>query len=166
VKPKLLKALKEVHEAEVELADEYRKIGERHAADHDVFHICTTLAKQCEAHAGRIRDITDRLGDNELPDEGHESFLHELVATMRRKTSAALGRSDKTGPLLLRDLRHLYVLASDCDIAWTIVGQGAKAAREMEVVELFSHCCEEIVGQMRWLKTRIKAAAPQVISVG
>jgi hypothetical protein len=165
MKPKLLAALREVLDAEVELAEEYRKVGERHAADHDVFHLCHTLALQCEAHAGRIREVATAAG-HDLPDGGHESFAHGLIAALRRKTSEANGRTDKTGPLLLHDLRHLFVLVSDCEIAWTIVGQGAKASREQDVVELFSTCCEEVVGQMRWIKTKIKLAAPQVVAAG
>jgi hypothetical protein len=31
--------------------------------------------------------------------------------------------------LLLRDLRELYLLASDASINWTMLGQGAQAAR-------------------------------------
>jgi hypothetical protein len=166
MKPKLLAALRSVLDAEGDLADEYRKVGERHAADHDVFHVGHTLARQCEAHAGRIRDVVRQATGEELPDAAHESPLHGLAAALRRGTSAATGRTDKTGPLLLRDLRRLYVLASDCEIAWTIVGQGAEAARDQEVVALFGECCEEIVGQVRWIKTKVKLAAPQVVAVG
>src|SRR5207253_6670925 len=97
---------------------------------------------------------------------GHESVVHSLAAVLRRRASAAMGRSDKGGPLLLRDLRHLFVLASDCELAWTILAQGAKAAREAELVELATTGCEEVVGQLRWIKTKIKLAAPQVVAVG
>jgi hypothetical protein len=48
-------ALKELHQAETTLAQEYRTVGERHAAEHDIFHACTTLAKQCHAHAEQLR---------------------------------------------------------------------------------------------------------------
>lgn len=165
MKPKLVSALRAVHGAETDLADEYRKVGERHAADHDVFHICPTLARQSEAHAGRVREVASIAGA-ELPDEGHESVAHGLRAAVRRVASDAMGRSDEAGPLLLHDLRRLYVLAADCEMAWTVVGQGARAAREVEVVELFTACCEEVVGQMRWIKTKVKLAAPQVVAVG
>jgi hypothetical protein len=165
VKPKLVAALRSVHDAEAALADAHRKIGERHAAEHDVFHICHTLALQSEAHAGHIREAVRRTG-TDLPEDGQESPLHGLVASLRRATSEVVGRSDKTGALLLRDLRNLHSLACDCEIAWTIAGQGAKAAREQEVIEMYAQCCEEIVGQLRWIKTKVKLAAPQVVAVG
>jgi hypothetical protein len=166
VKPKLVAALREVLETEAALAAEYRKVGERHATEHDVFHTCHELALQCEAHAGRIRTLADGAGVDVGRADGHDSLLHGVVETARRKAAAAMGRTDKTGPLLLRDLRRLFTSAADCEIAWTIVGQGAKAARELEVVDLFGACCEETAGQLRWIKTRIKAAAPQVLAVG
>jgi hypothetical protein len=34
------------------------------------------------------------------------------------------------------------------------------------VIEMFSACCEEIVGQTRWIKTKIKLSAPQVVATG
>src|SRR5215218_5591864 len=102
----------------------------------------------------------------DLPDAGHPSFLHDAVAAVRRKVSESAGRSDRTGPLLLHDLRELFVLASDCEMAWTILGQGAKASRDTALVDLYSECCEDGNGQMRGIKRKMKRAAPQVLAVG
>jgi hypothetical protein len=159
VKPGLHAALVDAVEVEAGLAAEHRRIGERHAADHDVFHVCHTLAQQCEGHVGRARALVP-----DLPDGGHESPIHDLIATARRLTSTAAGRSTATGPLLLRDLRHLFAVAADCHLAWTIAAQGAKATREADVIPLATDCCEDVNGQMRWIKTRLKLAAPQVVS--
>jgi hypothetical protein len=165
MKPKLAAAVADVHHAEASLADEYRKVGERHAADHDVFHICHRLAAQCETHVQRLTELAASEGDR-LPDDGHESLVHDIVATARRKMSEVAGRSAAPGQLLLDDLRHLFVMVSDCEAAWTIVGQGAKASRHAPLIALYGSCCEEIVGQLRWVKTKLKLAAPQVLAVG
>ena len=167
MKPKLAAAVKDLHEAELSLASEYRRIGERHAADHDVFHICHTLAQQCDAHAHALTSFASTRGVrlDESP-AGDDSPWRSFLSTLRRSVSTVTGRSDKTGPLLLSDLRHLFTAASDCEIAWTIVGQGAKASRDDELEQLFTECCEETAGQLRWIKTKIKLAAPQVLTVG
>jgi hypothetical protein len=163
MKPKLVAALREVFDAESDLAAEHRKVGERHAADHDVFHICTTLAEQCDERRGRIRAVAAAAGEP-LPQPDRHPTGHSWIAAIRRAAAEATGRTDIVAPMLLDDLRQLFLFAADCEIAWTIVGQGAKAAREQEVVALFSECCEEVTGQMRWVKTKIKLAAPQAVT--
>ena len=65
---KLGPALKRLHEAELALAGDFRKLGERHAADHDVIHQTRSFAKQCERHAERLRQIAERY-EVDLPDE-------------------------------------------------------------------------------------------------
>jgi hypothetical protein len=158
-------ALEDLHDASTELAAQYRAVGERHAADPDVFHMCETLAKQCEAQAAALRSAAARY-DAQVDDDSGGGLFADLAALVRRTSSAAMGRTAKAGPLLLRDLRKLFVLACDCELAWTIVSQGAKAARDKELVELCRTCCEEVNGQVRWIKTRTKVAAPQVLVTG
>jgi hypothetical protein len=150
-------------EAEVGLASELRKVGERHAADHDVFHLTATLAQECDTHADALRPVAERLGAS--PDD-RNSVAHDLAAKLRRGMSTLTGRSEPAALLLLEDLRRLFVLVSDVHIRWLIVGQGAKASRDGELLRLFQQHCEETTGQMRWLTTRIKTAAPQVLTVG
>jgi len=164
VKPKLAATLERLRDAEVELAGEYREIGERHAAEHDVFHICHTLASQCAARAEQIGRVCGGHGERNGTG-GPGSAVHSLAAAVRRKASEITGRSPATGELLLRDLRHLYVLTGDCQLQWMIVAQGAKAARETELIDLSLKSCEEVSGQMRWIITKVKLAAPQAVSV-
>ncbi len=40
-----------LHQSEVDLAEGFRKVADGHAAEADVYHVCSTLAKQCDAHA-------------------------------------------------------------------------------------------------------------------
>jgi ferritin-like metal-binding protein YciE len=150
---KLGQAVRELAGAELDLAAQYRTLGERHAAEHDVFHMTATLARQCEAHAEALGSVEQ--GERE-----------EGAARTRRTASELLGRSPDAAPLLLDDLRALYLSTSDVHIRWLIVGQGAKAARDKELMAVFETACEETTGQMRWLTTKIKTAAPQVLSVG
>ena len=158
-------ALKELHEAETALAEEYRTVGERHAAEHDIFHACTTLAKQCHTHAEQLRAAAARYGE-QLPEQDPPEPGEGLLSGLRRKSSELTGRRPPTGVLLLRDLRRLYLLASECEIDWEMVGQGAKAARDRELLGTVTECLEQTTVQVKWLKTRIKEASPQTLTVG
>ena len=52
--------LDRLHAAEIDLGDEWRKVGERHATDHDVWHTGHQLAEQCAQRAEQIRGIGKR----------------------------------------------------------------------------------------------------------
>ena len=158
-------ALKELHEAETALAEELRKVGERHAAEHDVYHACATLTKQCQAQADKLRLLAERYGE-QLPEADPSEPGEGLLAGLRRKGSELTGRQPPAGILLLRDLRRLYLMAQECEIDWVMVGQGAKAARDKELLEVATGGQEETSVQVKWLTTRIKEAAPQTLTVG
>lgn len=101
-----------IHRAEQNLADGFRQIAEGHAAEPDVYHLCHTLAAQCDAHADRLQPFVARYGEN-APEEPER--LH-----------SDLFRGTREGGLgLLRDLQDLYLMASECDISWTMIGQAA-----------------------------------------
>src|SRR5829696_8721446 len=51
-----------LHRAELNLAEGFRKVGETHAEEADVYHICNTLAGQCEAHAEKLQPFVERYG--------------------------------------------------------------------------------------------------------
>ena len=44
--------------------------------------------------------------------------------------------------------------------------QGAKAARDRDLLATASHCPEQTTVQVKWLKTPIKEASPQALTVG
>jgi hypothetical protein len=138
--------------AESNLAEGFRKIGEAHAAESDVFHTADTLAQQCEAHVEQLRPFCEEYGKEATTEP--DRLYHELFTEAR---SGGLG--------LLRDLQDLYVMASACDIAWTMVGQAAQGARDMELLEVVNLCEAQTAIQLKWLRTRMKQAAPQALLV-
>jgi hypothetical protein len=138
--------------AETNLAEGFRKIGEAHAAESDVFHTADTLAQQCEAHAEQLRPFCEEYGKEGTTEP--DRLYHELFTEVR---SGGLG--------LLRDMQDLYVMASACDIAWTMVGQAAQGARDMELLEVVNLCEAQTTIQLKWLRTRMKQAAPQALLV-
>ena len=160
---KLGSALKRLHEAELDLAGDFRKIGERHAADHDVYHQSRTFAKQCERHAELLGPIADRYGSSVSEDDG-PGLWDSVMEAVRRRSSEPLGRRPVSGVVLLRDLRELYLAAHETLIAWVIVRQGAMAVRDKELLELTKELQPETDLQMKWALTHIKVSSPQVLA--
>jgi hypothetical protein len=141
-----------LHRAEGELASAFREVADAHGDEPDVFHICSTLAGECEGHAEKLAPFAERYGED-APDEP-ERLHSELFKGTR---SGGLG--------LLRDLHDLYLMATECDIAWTLVGQAAQGARDSDLLEVVEACEGETTVQLKWLKTRMKQAAPQALVV-
>jgi hypothetical protein len=137
---KLADAVARLHAAERALADDLRELSRRHAAEHDVHHQAKMLATQCDAHAERLAPIVERYGSG---DGGIE----------RRAFSGEL----------LDDLRELYVAAHETLIMWIIVGQGAKAARDKELLQLTQELQPETDLHMKWALTHIEVSAPQAL---
>ena len=161
---KLDQAIDDVQEAERSLARDLRAIGERHAVEHDLYHLGHTLARQCEEHLRRLEPFAERYGAPPSSDGVGES--PSLLETMRRKSGELLGRSEMTGLLLLRDLRNLYLSAQEAEIAWVILAQAAQAVRDRELLLVASECHGEAEARGKWLRTRIKESTPQVLVAG
>ncbi|AHY47648.1 Hypothetical Protein RradSPS_2365 [Rubrobacter radiotolerans] len=141
-----------LHRTELNLAGGFRTVAECHAAEVDVYHTSLTLAEQCESHAGRLAPFVERYGE-EAPEEP-DRLYHELFDECR---SGSLG--------FLRDLHDLYLMASACDLAWTMIGQAAQGARDRGLLEVVNACEGETATQIKWLRTRMKQAAPQTLLV-
>ena len=141
-----------MHSAEFDLANGFRVVAEEHAEEPDVYHTCQTLAEQCEEHVEKLEPFVNRYGE-EKPEEP-DRLYHELFDEVRQGS---------LGPL--RDLQDLYLMAHFCDITWTMIGQAAQGARDRELLEVVETCEGETATQIKWLKTRMKQAAPQALLV-
>jgi hypothetical protein len=141
-----------LHRAQVELAAAFREVGDAHVDEADVFHLTRKLAAECDRHAEKLQPFAERYGED-APSEPER--LH-----------SELFKGSRTGGLgLLRDLHDLYLMATECDISWTLVGQAAQGARDRELLAVVRECEGETAIQLKWLKTRMKAAAPQALVV-
>jgi len=141
-----------LHRAELELGEALREVAEHHGEEPDVQATCLKLALDCDHHAERLEPFARRYGE-EAEDEP-ERLHSELFRGTRR---GGLG--------LLRDLHDLYLMACECDISWTLVGQAAQGARDSELLGVVHACESETVIARNWLTTRMKAAAPQALVV-
>jgi hypothetical protein len=141
-----------LHKAQTNLAVAFREVGAAHADEPDVVATCERLAKQCDRHATELEPFTRRYGED--PDDEPDRLHSEIFKGSRQ---GGLG--------LLRDLHDLYLMAAECDITWTLVGQAAKGTRDDELDDVVGRCEIETATQMKWLRTRMKQAAPQALVV-
>jgi hypothetical protein len=141
-----------VHRAEAELAEAFREVGRAHADEPDVLHDCARMARQCDAHVAAIGPFADRYG--EQADDEPERLHSDLFRGSRQ---GGLG--------LLRDLHDLYLMASESDISWTVIGQAAQGARDTDLRDAVDACEHDTTVQLAWLRTRMKSAAPQALVV-
>ena len=158
-------ALKELYEAEEELADEYVKVGERLAAEHDVWYDCKRFAEQCHAHADAIRPFASA-HEEDLPPADDGTVGETTTAALRHTLSEALGRRPESGLLLLRSLRQLYLQAQEVSFHWIVAGQLAQATRDHELLAVVDELHRETLTQIKWLKTQVKQSSPQALVVG
>jgi hypothetical protein len=141
-----------LHKAQLDLAAAFRQVRDAHVDESDVYHLCGVLAAQCEAHAERLQPFAERYGED-APDEPDR--LHSELFKGTRE--GGLG--------LLRDLHDLYLMATECDMAWTLVGQAAQGIRDAELFEVVQGCEGATGAQLLWLTSRMEEAAPQALVV-
>jgi hypothetical protein len=160
---KLGPALTHLHDAETDLADDLAAIAERHASDQDVYHQGRLLAGRSLGLADMLRPFLERY-EQRTPEANGDSGWDSFAEKLRRGMAQLTGREAQiAGPLLLRDLRDLEVASHACLTDWVIVHQGAMAARDKELVDLCKLGQDETRRVEKWLTTRIKESAPQVL---
>lgn len=141
-----------VHRSELALADAFREVADRHHAEPDVSHLCEKLARQCTEDAGKLAPFVESYGEDapQEPERLHSDLFHG-------PRGGSLG--------LLRDLHDLYLMACECDISWTMIGQAAQGARDRDLLEVVVSSEARTAIQLAWIKTRMKQAAPQALVV-
>ncbi len=160
---KLARAFEDVRDAEVELAGRLRQVAERHATEHDLYHLGHTLAAQCAERLRTLRPFAARYGVDDVPDPSPPAIAG-VVETVRRKASELLGRSEASGLLLLADLREDYLVAQRVEISWVILLQAAQAVRDADLIEAATTAHEQAETTAKWLRTKLKVASPQILA--
>jgi hypothetical protein len=160
---KLDRAIELVQEAEAKLADELSLLGERHAAEADVSHTSHLLAARCATQLDRLLPHARRYS---APERNGVESTPAALERVRRLASETLAGRPEPGMLLLEDLRGAYLSAHGAEVAWVILGQAARAARDAELLATAETGVEEAERRWKWLRTKIKDASPQVLVAG
>ena len=161
---KIDEAIHDVQRAEAVLAKRLRVIGERHAVEHDLYHLGHTLAHQCAEHLDRLAPLAETYGA-----KAHAELTTaspDVLEAARHKVAELIGRSEAVGVPLLRDLRGLYLDAQEAEICWVVLLQAAKAVRDPQLIDVATSCRSQTETVGNWLRTRIKEASPQALVAG
>lgn len=153
--------LQDLHEAEVHLHLELQRIGERHAADHEIAHIVRDLAAWSARHVEKLASEGRRFGV-ELGAVARST--NPLAAGVRRKGSELMGRRHASAVLLVNDLRQIFGEASLVHLDWVLLGQLAKATRDEALLTLAEECRAESERQLVWAETKLKESVVQAMA--
>ena len=156
--------LDDVYDHETALAKQLRTVAERHAAEHDVYHVGHAQARACGNRVEQLGPHAERHGTNRRTAPSSQS--PGLLDEVRHKSAELLGRSKTSGQLLLADLRELYLAAQATELAWTILLQATRAVRDSDLLETVTECQEQVATCAKWVRTRIKETAPQAYAAG
>lgn len=157
-------ALNDAHRAVGDLADEMRRLGERHRPDHDVKHLASTLATLLDTATATLADQATATTSASRHLTPTATGGRRPLAPVREKLADALGDRPIAGALLLADLRRLLGVAADASITCVIVAQGAQAAGDADLLEAVTSAHATVLRVHRWALTRLKTTAPQVLS--
>lgn len=138
--------------SEDRFASAFRAVAGAHGEDAEIRRGCLRFAGQCEDHVERLTRFVEKYGRD--------------AAAPPPDLHADLFDGPRDGPFgLLRDLHDLYLMAAECDIVWTLVGQAAQGARDPDLLDTVHQCEGAAAIQMRWAKGQMKQAAPQTLVV-
>ena len=162
---KLHHAIEQVQDAECDLSEELTTLAERHAADSDVYHVAKTLASRCASQLELLLPHVSRYGAAERSIDERTEHGPGLERA-RRLASEMLGKHELSGMLLFDDLRGLYLTAHRAELAWSVIEQGAKAARDAELLAAAKKGRAEAERRWKWVRTKVKEASPQLLVAG
>lgn len=161
---KIAVALEELRDAERELAAELRKVGERHRAEHDVFHLTRMLSGWAEQRIRRLAPHAQRYDVDPDAGDADRGDGHGVLARLRAAGAEVAGGRSDPGVLLLRDLRELHLAAARTSLAWTVLGQGAQAVSDGDLLAVATACHPQAIRTMEWTVQKVKDASPQVLA--
>jgi hypothetical protein len=157
---KTIMLMRVLHDAENNVAVDLLRIGERHKADHEIYHLTRDLAAWSQEHVRLLADAAAKMGASLDPDPDEPGPM----SAVREKTAELLGRRPETGLLLLRDLRKLHLDAVGLSVDWEMLGQTAQATKDERLLELVQRCHPDTLRQARWANAMIKVVSPQIMA--
>lgn len=151
-------ALRELHGSESALAGELLRVADRHADEHEVRHVSKDLARWSQEHVRELATAGFHYG-LELEASGVEN---EEPPT--EEAGEMPGDGSDPDLLLLADLRRLHRMAAGVSLDWDLLGQGAQAVSDPELLALTKRCHPQSLRQMTWADAMLKTVSPQILA--
>ncbi|MFW6642167.1 hypothetical protein ACOALZ_19260 [Nocardiopsis algeriensis] len=148
-------ALRELYRAEGHMVEALLALSERHSGEHEIVHVSKDLARWSREHMRELARTGERYGMG-LGSEGGEPLAEE-----RDAVEGGPGDPDLE---LLADLRQLHRMASGVSVDWELLGQGAQALGDRELLHLTERCHPQTVRQATWANAMLKTTSPQVLT--
>jgi hypothetical protein len=149
-----------LHRSEVSLARSLDAIAARHHNDHGIHHVAIDLAQWSREHAAMIAEKGNDYGVR----LSGRSRARSFAGTAQQWISDRLGRRPEPALLLLADLRRLHRSAAGVSVDWELLGQGAQAAKDDDLLALSQRCHPQALRQMRWANAMLKELSPQALA--
>lgn len=152
--------LRELHRSENDLAHELLQVAERHAVDHEIYHVGRDIARWSQSHVRQIAEIAHQYGED-LDREPRGEL--GLIEQAREKGSDLLGRLRTPDLLMLRDLREIYLKASGVSADWEMLAQAAQGIKHTDLLAVAKRCHPETLRQVRWANAKLKESSTQAL---
>ena len=138
--------------AERSLGDGLLKLADHHASEPDIPDVARKIGAWSHEHVRAL--------------EAPIARYHATAPLDAKLLLGALFAGPRHGPIgLLNDLQDLILLAGQVQLAWALIGQVARALRDEELLDLCKTLPTQSERQKEWLETRLKAIAPQILTV-
>jgi hypothetical protein len=99
----------------------------------------------------------------DLDAKSDRDFFHGVMGKARHRMAELVGRRPESGLLLLRDQRMMFTLAYATSFHWIVLGQVAQVMRDEDLLTMVDHNHKETLTQVKWVKSEVKVAAPQIL---
>jgi hypothetical protein len=159
---KIRLALSQTRAAEVKLANEWLRVGQRESVDHEWLYNARHFRTQCLQHVESLVPFAERYGGS-LRAPTEREALHQVMGTVRHTVAVLAGRRPEAGLLLLRDERRLFTLGYAASFHWIVLGQVAQVLRDDELLTVVDRNHKDVLTQVKWVKSEVKVSVPQIV---
>jgi hypothetical protein len=144
--------LTSLQRCEKSLADGLSAVAKQHHDEPEIAGTAPLLASWSREHVDRLGGALATFGKK--PPLDPKLLLSALFGGPRR------------GPAgMLNDLLELAMLAGEAQLLWAVAGQAARVLRDDQLLDLCTTLPVQTDRQKIWLETRIKAIAPQLLTL-
>lgn len=150
------KALQELHRSESALAVEFSRVAERYPREREVRHVAGDLAVWSRDH---VREIVATAPRYRVDLSGPE-----YPVPFEKETRELPDEDSDPELALLADLRRLYRMSGGVALDWDLLGQGAQAVADADLLAIADRCGPRSARQMRWARGMLKILSPQILA--